>query len=164
MKFDLFGVVLGVMGAIASLISLVFTVAKGRNSTALSISLALIFILTCTSSFFSYKYYKVTQPEFIKAKQIESLTKSAKTFIMEYPSFRYYWEEGENEGIAKSGLLILEMHKNLFPDNYETIKADIEKDIEYSKEHRNESGQRHALKSAAQTIYSTMRTLAGPAE
>lgn len=161
MKTEIFGFVLGIMGALASLILLIYTITKEKKQLALIISLILILILTGTSSFFSYKYYSVTQPEYIKTRQLESLTQSAKNFIDEYPSFRDYYDEGENEGIAKSGLVILEMHRELFPDSYETIKADIELDIKYSKENRDKSGQSQSLETAAQTIYSTMRTLAG---
>ncbi len=161
METELFGVLLGAMGSIASLISLIFSIAKGKESIRLSVSLLVIVCLTGTSSYFSYKYYEVTQPEYIKAKKIENLKASAKAFVEQHPSFRSYWKAGENEGIAKSGVIVLEMHKDLFPDNYKSIKADIEKDISYSKKHRDQAAQRQSLEAAAQTIYSTMKTLAG---
>jgi hypothetical protein len=53
------------------------------------------------------------------------------------------------------------MHKSRFPDNYASIKADIENDVKFSKQHRDKSEQRQSLESAAQTIYSTIKTLAG---
>lgn len=161
MEFDLFGVVLGAMGSIASLVSLLFSISKGKESIRISIALFLIMCLTGTSSYFSYNYYKVTQPTYIKSQKIKELKKSAQSFIKQHPSFRDYWNEGKNEGIAKSGLIVLELHKDIFPDNYDSIKKDIEKDIAYSKEHRDESGQRQSLEAAAQAIYSTMQTLAG---
>lgn len=61
--------------------------------------------------------------------------------------------------IANSGVSVLEVHKDLFPENYESIKADIERDIESSKKHRNQSG---ALEAAAQTIYKTMKIIYTP--
>jgi len=158
---EIFGVILGAMGSIASLISLIFSISKGRESIKLSVSLLLVVFLTGTSSYFSYQYYKVTQPEYIKTQKMTQLRASAKSFISQHPTFRSYWEEGINEGVAKSGLIVLEMHKDLFPENYASIKSDIEKDIAYSKEHRDSSGQRQSLEAAAELIYSTMTTLAG---
>ncbi|EPW3765988.1 hypothetical protein ACWI58_001371 [Vibrio fluvialis] len=161
MESELFGVILGAMGSIASLVSLIFSFGKIHESKVIPLALILILGLTASSSYFSYQYYEVTQPEYIHAKKMEQLRDSARSFIKQYPSYRDYWDEGANEGIAKSGLLVLEVHKELFPETYESMKNDIKKDIDYSKQYRDQSGQRQALENVAQAVYSTMKTLAG---
>ncbi|MFQ5753401.1 MAG: hypothetical protein ACE5HI_15535 [bacterium] len=157
---DFFGVIFGAMGSAGSLISLIFSLTKGKENWKLSASLAVIMLLTGTSAYFSYRYYEVTKSENIKQKMRGNLETDAQAFLNQYPTFTSYWNSGQNEGIAKSGLLILEMYKDLYPENYDKIKSDIYEDVNFAQEHRDESQQRQAMKNAAENVYHIFKTLA----
>ena len=146
---DLFGIILGAMGATASLISLIYSLTKRKENWRLSTALVVIMLLTGTSAYFSYRYYEVTNAENIERRKREDLRVSAQAFLNQYPTFTSYWNSGQNEGIAKSGLLILEMYSDLYPESYHQIKLDIQADVSFAQEHRNESLQRQAMKNAA---------------
>jgi len=153
----MYGIILGAIGSMASILALVLQLYKEKKQHKLTFLLVLILILTCSSSYLSYKYYETTQPERIRMKKQESLSESAKSFIDTYPSFRSYWDAGENEGIAKSGLLILEMHQDLFPETYIQIKNDLEEDLKFGREFRNQEEQRFTSQTSAKQIYNILK-------
>ena len=148
------------MGFAVSFTSLIFSLPKRKENWKISISLAVIMLLTGTSAYFSYRYYQVTKPENVKQKMRGNLQTDAQAFLNQYPTFTSYWNSGQNEGIAKSGLLILEMYKDLFLENYNVIKSDIYEDVNFAQEHRDQSQQRQAMKNAAENVYHIFKTLA----
>lgn len=160
METELFGIILGAMGSVASLISLLFSLQR-HTSRLISMSLALILLLTGTSSYFSYQYYQISKIGVIKQKQRELMQTTIRSFLDDYPTSPSYWNPGQNEGIVKSGLIILEMNKELFPETYDKIKSDIEKDMVYAQQHRDQQEHRQAIKVAADNIYFVLKTLSG---
>jgi hypothetical protein len=155
-----FGTILGALGSIASLVSLV-ALWKTNKPWLLRGLLVLVFVLTALSSFFSFKYFTITQPEAVrKAKQVE-LKSAVQAFLKDNPIQPSYWEPGQNEGIIKSGLIILELHKDLFPDSYSKIREDIKADIEFAQQHRDTQNNRDAMDAAAKNILTILKALAG---
>lgn len=157
MNIELFSVVIGGMGSVASLVTLIFAIKKDNTQTA--ISLALILTLTATSSIFSYKYYVATNKEYILENKRAELRETATSFINKYPEFTNYWNEGQNEGIANSGIIVLEMYRDLFPENYERIRNNTQQDIEKAKNATMDSQKREFLEGSAENIYLLMKTL-----
>jgi hypothetical protein len=157
---ELYGSILAALGSIASLISLV-SVWKGHEQKLLRFSFILIFVLTTSSAFFSYKYYESTKPEVVRAARHAELKSAARLFLSNKPLNPSYFEPGENEGIIKSGLILLELYKDLYPETYARIKTDIESDLKYAQSHRNKSEQRESLDSAAKAILKVISILSG---
>lgn len=155
-----FGTILGALGSIASLVSIVALWSTYKPWLLRSL-LILVFVFTALSSFFSFKYYTTTQPEAVrKAKQAE-LKSSIQAFLKDNPIQPSYWEPGQNEGIVKSGLIILELNKDLFPDSYSKISEDIKVDIEFAQQHRDTQNNREAMDAAAKNILTILKALAG---
>lgn len=155
-----FGSILSALGSIASIASLA-AIWKAERGWLLRSAFISIFILTATSSYLSYQYYELTQPEGIReSKQIE-LRAAIKEFLSKTPINSSYWEPGQNEGIIKSGLIILELYRDLFPETYLRIKKDIDADITYAQQYRDKEEQRRALDTAAKSILTTLKALSG---
>ena len=157
---ELYGSILGALGAIASIVSLA-AAWRAHPSWLLRFSFFLIFALTTSSAYFSYQYYQVTKPEMVRAAKQAELTAAAKKFISNNQMTTSYWVPGENEGIIKSGLILLELYKELYPDAYVRIKSDIDADLDYAQKHRDEQEQRQSMETAAKSIIKTIKTLAG---
>lgn len=154
MNIELFGSALSALGSIASLISIIFIVK--RENKRIFIALLLILALTTSSSYYSYKYFQSTNDKYILETKKFEFKSAAKSFVNTYPSLSY-WEPGQNEGVANSGLLLLEMYKDLFPETYLKIKKDFENDTNFSKENRDQAGQRQSLETAAKNIYTLIK-------
>lgn len=92
---DLFGAIFGAVGSAASLVGVIFSIYKKQRDWAIIISFILITIMSGTASFFSYKYFKVTQPDYIKEKKMIRLAVAAKVFVEQYPTFTDYWKAGK---------------------------------------------------------------------
>jgi len=155
-----FGSILGALGSIASLVSLV-TLWKQGQSKALRGALLIVFVLTGLSSYLSYQYFQVTQPEAVLRAKQGALRSSIQAFLSKNAIEPSYWEPGHNEGIVKGGLIILELNKELFPDSYARIRADIEADMAFVQQHRNQEEHRLAMDAAAKNIITILRALAG---
>jgi hypothetical protein len=160
METELFGVILGAMGAVASLIMLLFFL-KQHASWQITVSLAIIILLTGTSSFFSYQYYQISKREIVEQRQRELMQATIRSFEYTFSTPPYSDAPGRNKGIVKSGLIILEMNKNLFPETYVKIKSDIEKDIAYTQQYRDKYKQRPVMQKAAESIYFILKALSG---
>lgn len=93
------------------------------------------------------------------AKQVE-LQSSIKVFLAKYPAEPTYWEPGQNEGIVKSGLIILELNKDLFPESYAKIRGDIDADMAFVQQHRDKQEHRAAMNAAAKNVITILRALA----
>lgn len=157
---ELYGSILGALGSIASIVSLV-AAWRTNPSWLLRFSFFLVFSLTTSSAYFSYQYYQVTKPEAVRAAKQAELNAAAKRFITNNQMTTSYWVPGENEGIIKSGLILLELYKELYPDAYARIKSDIDADLDYAKKHRDEQQHRQSMETAAKSIIKTIKTLAG---
>lgn len=157
---ELYGSILGALGSIASIVSLA-AVWRAHPSWLLRFSFVVIFSLTASSAYFSYQYYQVTKPEIVRAAKQAELNAAAKRFISNNQMTTSYWVSGENEGIIKSGLILLELYKELYPDTYARIKSDIDADLDYAQKHRDGQEQRQAMETAAKSIIKTIKTLAG---
>lgn len=157
---DLFGSILGAMGSIASLVSLI---AFWRSASAwrLRVSLILIVILTASSSYFSYQYYASTRTGIVRQERQQALREAANNFIQTNSLTTSYWQPGVNEGIVKSGLAILEVYNDVIPDTYTLIRFDMGEDVKFGKQHRDKEEQRQALDNAAKTMITLFKTLAG---
>jgi hypothetical protein len=160
MTLEPFGSILGALGSIASFIS-AFALWKQRTSWVLPAALLLIFALTALSSYFSYQYFQLTQPVVVRRAKQDALRSSIQAFLAKYPTAPSYWEPGQNEGIIKSGLIILELHKDLFPDSYAKIRSDVDADISFAQQHRDGQDQRAAMYTAAKNVLTVLKALAG---
>lgn len=155
-----FGSILGALGSIASLVSLVALWKKGQG-WALRLALCAIFGLTGFSAVLSFRYFQATRPEAIRLAKQVALRGSVKEFLRSNSIDASYWSPGQNEGIVKSGLILLEMNKDLFPDSYSRIRADIDADIAFAQQHRDSQEQRVAMDVAAKNMLTLLKALAG---
>lgn len=159
---DYFGSILGAIGSIASLVSLI-AFWRSESAWRLRIALIIIVILTASSSYLSYQYYAATRPEIVRQERQQALRKAAQTYIQTNSLTTSYWQPGVNEGIVKSGLAILEVYKEVIPETYASIKLDIEEDMNFGQQHRDKEEQRQALETAAKNMITLFKfkTLAG---
>lgn len=95
-----------------------------------------------------------------RAKQTE-LRAAVQAFLSKTALESDYWEPGQNEGIVKSGLIILELNKELFPDSYNKIRADVDADIAFVQQRRGTEQHRQVMDAAAKNMLATLSALAG---
>jgi hypothetical protein len=76
-----------------------------------------------------------------------------------FPQSPSLYSPGKNEGIVKSGLIILEMNKELYPDSYSMIRSDVQKELLYVQEHRDNN--REVIYNLAENLYLVLKALSG---
>lgn len=160
---ELYGSILGAIGSVASIISLI-VFWSNNDSLRLRGALFTILILTGLSTYFSYNYYVTTQPEIVRGAKQAELRKAAKKFLADNRYYSSYWNTGKNEGFIKSGLILLELYKELYPDTYQRIKSDVNLDMAYAQNFRDKAHQRQSMQTAAESIRMTIKSLAGDEE
>lgn len=159
---DILSTILGAVGSVASIVSLLFYW-KG-DKKIVKVLMFVVVITTGAATIFSYKYYQSSQPDRIRKEKMDSLRSAIRSYIYGNKLSSNYWNSGDNEGIINSGLAILEINKELFPDTYAKIKSDIESDLKFSQQHRDSGDERYAVSKAANNIVMTLKALSGTGE
>lgn len=161
-KLEPFGSILGAVGSVASLISLYLSW-KVSESWGLRISLAFVVLLAGLSSYLSYQYYDSTKPEMLRQKKQQELRTAVKEFIDGDRLNASYYQPGESEGIINSGLIILEQYKELYPEQYQRIKDQIESDLQSAKSisDRKSPAYRELMEQTGVSMGVTLKRLAG---
>lgn len=155
-----FGSILGALGSIASIISLVALWKKGGTWILRGLLLS-VAALTVLSSYFSYQYFALTKPAVERLAKQESLRTAVQGFIKNNYAEVTQFDIGANEGIVNSGLIILEIHQELFPDTYKKIKSEFITDNEFVQNYRDKHEHRRASEVAAQRMLTLLKALAG---
>lgn len=111
----------------------------------------------------TYRYFQLSQPEVARQARQAALRSSAQAFLATNNLDPSYWDPGMNEGIVKGGLILLELNRDLFPDTYSKIRSDIDADLAFVQQHRDEQSHRAAMEAAAKNVVTIIRALAGAA-
>ena len=149
---------LGVIGSIASIVS--FYASTNLHATKLSKVMMCISITSISIAIIlSIQYQNVVRASYQRSAKIIELSITAEKFIRNNPPLVDYETSGASEGLARAGLAILEIYKEILPDTYIDTRKQIECDTVYAKDSHNPETIQKSLNHSAQTITKLFDTL-----
>lgn len=157
--------VLSAVGAIASIVTLIVSFRGPAATLTFRALLALVVALTVSTAALSYRSY-LSFSEAARAQRLreDELQRRAQasvdaTALLESMHVQRF-DPGGNEGAIWSGIAYLERYRDLFPETYKLMQADILEDFAAADGDRESSGSSEVLFQTAKSMEQILRGLA----
>ncbi|HIF9384126.1 TPA: hypothetical protein ACX6R1_000001 [Photobacterium damselae] len=153
------------VASLASIVGLIDQLYKQKEKPKTYILVVLALLLSVGSA---YQWTEISSLE-VRNEQLSAENKKLLEARNEAADLLNKWEHpdqfdfvsnGEFRGMVLSGMAFLESRKDIFPDTYMATKSLLLNEMKSTSNDGSWAEQRHNLKEAAETIYTTVESIA----